>query len=54
MDDGDGCESDAPADRSGDQQGGGELAGTRRVGHGSLWLSNLREQNVWRIDLTQL
>jgi len=25
-----------------------------RVGHGSLWLSNLREQNVWRIDLTQL
>ena len=25
-----------------------------RVGHGSLWLSNLRERNVWRIDLTQL
>ena len=25
-----------------------------RVGHGSLWLSNLREQNVWRIDLKQL
>jgi len=25
-----------------------------RVGHGSLWLSNLREQNVWRIDLRQL
>ena len=22
-----------------------------RVGHGSVWLSNLREQNVWRIDL---
>jgi YVTN family beta-propeller protein len=25
-----------------------------RLGHGSLWLSNLREQNVWRIDLKQL
>ena len=25
-----------------------------RVGHGSVWLSNLREQNVWRIDLTGL
>lgn len=25
-----------------------------RVGHGSLWLSNLREQNVWRIDLKLL
>ena len=25
-----------------------------RVGHGSLWLSNLREQNLWRIDLKQL
>jgi virginiamycin B lyase len=25
-----------------------------RVGHGSLWLSNLREQNVWRIDLKEL
>ena len=25
-----------------------------RVGHGSLWLSNLREQNVWRIDLKAL
>ena len=25
-----------------------------RIGHGSLWLSNLREQNVWRIDLKQL
>jgi streptogramin lyase len=25
-----------------------------RVGHASLWLSNLREQNVWRIDLTPL
>jgi glyoxylase-like metal-dependent hydrolase (beta-lactamase superfamily II) len=22
-----------------------------RIGHGSLWLSNLREQNLWRIDL---
>jgi virginiamycin B lyase len=22
-----------------------------RVGHGAVWLSNLREQNVWRIDL---
>jgi len=22
-----------------------------RVGHGSVWLSNLREQNVWRIEL---
>jgi YVTN family beta-propeller protein len=25
-----------------------------RVGHGSLWLSNLREQNLFRIDLKQL
>jgi len=25
-----------------------------RVGHGSVWLSNLREQNVWRIDLKSL
>jgi hypothetical protein len=25
-----------------------------RVGHGSVWLSNLREQNVWRIDLKAL
>lgn len=25
-----------------------------RIGHGSLWLSNLREQNVWRIDLKLL
>jgi virginiamycin B lyase len=25
-----------------------------RIGHGSLWLSNLREQSVWRIDLKQL
>jgi YVTN family beta-propeller protein len=24
-----------------------------RVGHGSLWLCNLREQNVWRIDPKQ-
>jgi hypothetical protein len=22
-----------------------------RVGHGSIWLSNLRQQNVWRIEL---
>jgi virginiamycin B lyase len=25
-----------------------------RVGHGSVWLSNLREQNVWRIELKGL
>ena len=25
-----------------------------RIGHGSVWLSNLREQNVWRIDLKGL
>jgi YVTN family beta-propeller protein len=25
-----------------------------RLGHGSLWLSNLREQNVWRVDLKEL
>ncbi|MCU1260740.1 MAG: hypothetical protein JWO80_3625 [Bryobacterales bacterium] len=25
-----------------------------RVAHGSIWLSNLREQNVWRIDPKQL
>ena len=25
-----------------------------RIGHGSLWLSNLREQNVWRIDVKTL
>lgn len=25
-----------------------------RVGHGSVWLSNLREQNLWRIDLKGL
>jgi virginiamycin B lyase len=25
-----------------------------RVAHGSVWLSNLREQNVWRIDLKGL
>jgi streptogramin lyase len=24
-----------------------------RVGHGSVWLSNLREQNVWRLDPKQ-
>jgi virginiamycin B lyase len=24
-----------------------------RVGHGSVWLSNLRQQNVWRIDPKQ-
>jgi hypothetical protein len=24
-----------------------------RVGHGSVWLSNLRQQNLWRIDPTQ-
>ena len=24
-----------------------------RVGHGSVWLSNLREQNVWRFSLKQ-
>jgi virginiamycin B lyase len=21
-----------------------------RVGHGSVWLSNLRQSNVWRLD----
>jgi DNA-binding beta-propeller fold protein YncE len=25
-----------------------------RIGHGSLWLSNLREQTVWRIDVKTL
>jgi YVTN family beta-propeller protein len=25
-----------------------------RLGHGSLWISNLREQNVWRVDLKEL
>ena len=25
-----------------------------RAAHGSIWLSNLREQNVWRIDLKQV
>ena len=25
-----------------------------RAGHGSVWLSNLREQNLWRIDLKTL
>lgn len=25
-----------------------------RAAHGSVWLSNLREQNVWRIDLKQV
>ncbi len=25
-----------------------------RAAHGSVWLSNLREQNLWRIDLKQL
>jgi|HigsolmetaAR202D_1030399.scaffolds.fasta_scaffold05258_2 Uncharacterized conserved protein len=25
-----------------------------RVGHGSVWLSNLRQQNLWRIDPKQL
>lgn len=25
-----------------------------RVGHGSIWLSNLREQNLWRIDPASL
>jgi virginiamycin B lyase len=24
-----------------------------RIGHGSIWLSNLREQNVWRLSLPQ-
>jgi streptogramin lyase len=27
---------------------------TVRLGHGSLWLSNFREQTVWRVDLRQL
>jgi YVTN family beta-propeller protein len=31
--------------------GGGDSV---RLGHGSLWLSNLREGNVWRIDLGSL
>jgi glyoxylase-like metal-dependent hydrolase (beta-lactamase superfamily II) len=25
-----------------------------RAGHGSVWLSNLRQQNLWRLDLNQL
>ena len=25
-----------------------------RVGHGSIWLSNLRAENVWRIDPRQI
>ena len=24
-----------------------------RIGHGSVWLSNIREENVWRLDPTQ-
>jgi YVTN family beta-propeller protein len=24
-----------------------------RVGHGSVWLSNLRQQNLWRLDPKQ-
>jgi YVTN family beta-propeller protein len=32
----------------------GEGGDAVRVGHGSLWLSNGRQQNVWRIDPKQL
>ena len=24
-----------------------------RTGHGSVWLSNLRQQNLWRLDLSK-
>jgi YVTN family beta-propeller protein len=32
------------------QQFFGEGGDAIRVGHGSVWLSNLRQQNVWRLD----
>ena len=45
------------ANRSSDQQvikqwlgAGGDSI---RVGHGSVWISNLRQQNLWRIDARQ-
>ena len=25
-----------------------------RIGHGSVWLSNLKAQNVWRIDARRI
>jgi YVTN family beta-propeller protein len=31
----------------------GEGGDAIRVGHGSIWLSNLRQQNLWRIDPNQ-
>ena len=31
--------------------GGGDAV---RIGHGSIWLSNVLEQNIWRIDLKKL
>ena len=32
------------------QQFYGEGGDAIRVGHGSVWLSNLRQANVWRLD----
>ena len=43
-----------PASNSVVKQWTGPGGDSVRVGHGSLWLSNLREQNVWRIDLKTL
>ena len=31
----------------------GEGGDSIRVGHNSIWLSNLREQNVWRLKINQ-
>jgi hypothetical protein len=31
----------------------GEGGDAIRIGHGSIWVSNLRQQNLWRIDPKQ-
>jgi virginiamycin B lyase len=43
-----------PATNQVTKQWAGAGGDSVRVGHGSVWLSNLRELNVWRIDLNGL
>ncbi len=43
-----------PANNQVVRQWAGAGGDSVRVGHGSVWLSNLREQNVWRIELKGL
>jgi YVTN family beta-propeller protein len=42
-----------PGHQPRNQQWFGAGGDSVRVGHGSVWLSNLREQNVWRFSLKQ-